>query len=114
MPEKTTHRRAKTEAAWKSGRKEVRIKGGRRIDVMTKNKAVEIERGGSPQIEKAAQRLKASRKPQKVLTVPSQSMSKARQAMRKVGVSGTVRNLAGTKHSYVPKSPKFSGGKRNK
>ena len=114
MTEKTSHKRAKAEAAGKSGRKEVLIKGGRRMDAMTRKKAAEIERGGSAQLEKAAQRLKASRKPQKVLTVPSESMSKARKAMRKVGVSGTVRNLAGTKRSYVPKASKPSGGKRRK
>ena len=114
MAEKTSHKRAKAEAAGKSGRKEVVIKGGRRIDAMTNNKAVEIERGGSSQLQKAAQRLRASRKPQKVLTVPSQSISKAREAMRKVGVSGTVRNLAGTKRSYVPKTGKPSGGRRRK
>jgi hypothetical protein len=114
MPEKSSHKKAKAEAAGKSGRKEVRIKGGRRVDAMTRKKAVEIERGGAAQLKKAAQRLKASRKPQKVLTVPSQSMSKARQTMRKAGVSGTVRNLAGTRRSYVPKSPKLSGRRLRK
>ena len=103
MPEKSSHKRAKAEAAGKSGRKEVTIKGGRRIDAMTREKAVEVERGGSSQLEKAARRLKASQKPQKVLEVPSRSMRKAREAMRKVGVSGTVRNISGTKRSHVSK-----------
>lgn len=114
MPEKSTHKRAKAQAAGKTGRKEVRIKAGRRVDAMTKNKATEIERGEPKQLEKAARRLKASGKPQKVLTVPTPSMPKAREAMRKARVSGTVRNLAGTRRSYVPKSPKPSGGKRRK
>lgn len=114
MPEKSSHKRAKAQAAGKTGRKEVRIKGGRRVDAMTKNKATEIERGGPKQLEKAARRLKASGKPQKVLTVPTPSMPKAREAMRKVGVPGTVRNLPGTKRSYVAKPRKSSGGKRRK
>ncbi len=114
MAEKSTHKRLKSEIAGKTGRKEVAIKGGRRIDVMTKHKAVEIERGGPSQLEKAAHRLKDSRKSQKVLVAPSKSMSKAREAMRKVGVSGTVRNISGTKRSYVPKTTRPSGGKSRK
>lgn len=112
MSEKSTHKRLKSQVAGKRGRTEVPIKGGRRLDVATKHKAAEIERGGSSQLKKAAQRLRDSRKSQKVLIVPQKSMSKAREAMRKVGVAGTVRNLAGTKRSYVPKTTKFSG--RNK
>ena len=114
MAEKSTHKRVKSEIAGKSGRKEVPIKGGRRLDVMTKHKAVEIERGGPSRLEKAAHRLKDSRKSQKVLVAPSKSMSKAREAMRKVGVSGTVRNISGTKRSYVPKTTRPSGGKSRK
>ena len=114
MPEKSSHKRAKAEAAGKSGKKEVRIEGGRRVDAMTKSKATEVERGGPKQLEKAARRLKASGKPHKVMRVPTPSMPKARTAMRKVGVPGTVRNLAGTKRSYVAKSPKPSGGKLEK
>jgi len=115
MAEKSTHKRLKSEIAGKTGRKEVPIKGGRRLDVVTKHKAVEkaveIERGGPSRLEKAALRLKDSRKSQKVLIAPSKSMSKAREAMRKVGVSGTVRNISGTKRSYVPKTTKPSGKK---
>ncbi|HID20401.1 MAG TPA: hypothetical protein EYP28_05650 [Methanophagales archaeon] len=114
MAEKLTHKKVKSEVAGKTGRKEVPIKGGRRLDVMTKYKAVEIERGGPSRLEKAAQRLKSSRKSQKVLVVPSKSMSKAREAMREVGVSGTVRNISGTKRSYVPKTTGPSSGKRRK
>ena len=111
MAEKSTHKRVKSEIAGKTGRKEVPIKGGRRIDVMTKHKAVEIERGGPSQLEKAAHRLKDSRKSQKVLITPSKSLSKAREVMRKVGVSGTVRNISGTQRSYVPKTSKPPGRK---
>lgn len=114
MTEKSTHKKIKSKVAGKAGRKEVTIKGRRRLDVMTKHKAAEIERGGPSRIEKAARRLKASRKSQKVLIVPSKSMGKARKAMRIVGVSGTVRNISGSKRSYVPKGSKSSTAKRKK
>lgn len=114
MAEKSTHKRIKSKVAGKSGRKEVPIKGRRRLDVMTKHKAVEIERGGPSRIEKAARRLKASRKSQKVLIVPLKSMSKARKVMRKVSVSGTVRNISGSKRSYVPKTSKSTKAKSRK
>ena len=106
MPEKSTHKRIKSEMAGKTGKKEVVLRDGKRLDVATKHKAVEIERGGHSRLVKAAQRLKTSRRSQKVLVVPQNKMSGARKAMRQVGVSGTVRNISGTKRSYVPKSTK--------
>ena len=51
----------------------------------------------------AAQRLKKSRKPQKVMIVRQHNMKKASQAMRRVGVGGTVKNRSGTKRISVPK-----------
>lgn len=64
----------------------------------------EIERSGLPErLEVAAQRLKKSGKPQKVLQVPQKDMSKAAEAMRKLGVGGTVKNLSGTKRISVPR-----------
>ena len=104
MGESNAHKRAKKQAAGGSGRTEVPIKGGQRLDVRTMHKAVEIERSNSSRgLKAAATRLKNSRKSQKVLVVPATSMAKARAAMREVGVSGTVRNISGTKRSYVPK-----------
>ena len=101
MAETKSHKRAKGAAA---GKPEVKLKGGRIIDSMSPKRATEIERSGSkPNLEKAAQRLKASGKPQKVLQVPNNDMADARAAMRKVGISGTVKNMTGTKKSYVPK-----------
>jgi hypothetical protein len=52
----------------------------------------------------AAKKLRASRKPQKVLLVPTNAMAKGRAAMREVGIGGTVKNLTGTKTSVVRKS----------
>ena len=73
----------------------------------TKRKATEIERSGTLQgLEKAAKRLKESRKPQKVLQVPQKDMSKAAKAMKKVGVPGTVKNLSNTKRLSLARKKK--------
>ena len=102
MTESKSHKRAKAKAAGKAGETEKKLPGGRRLDAATNKKATEIERSGSKSgLEKAAKRLKASRKSQKVLTVPQKDMAKARAAMKKVGVSGTVKNMSGTKRSSV-------------
>ena len=104
MSETTSHERAKQKAAGKTGKTEVRITGNRRLDAATKKKATEIERSGTMDgLVKAAQRLKSSRKPQKVLQVPQKDMSKAVQAMKRVGAGGSVKNMSGTKRRSVPK-----------
>jgi len=46
---------------------------------------------------------KDSGKPQKVFQVPQKDMSKAAKAMQNVGVSGTVKNMGGTKRRSVKK-----------
>ena len=51
----------------------------------------------------AATRLKESRRSQKILQVPHKDMNKAVGVMRTVGVSGTVKNMSGTKKRYVSK-----------
>ena len=102
MPESQSHKRAKAKAAGKTGKTEVALTRKRRLDAQTEKKATEVERSGSTQaLAKAALRLKASSKPQKVLQVPQQDMSKAIAAMKKVGLKGTVKNMAGTKRRSV-------------
>ncbi len=102
MPEGQSHKRAKSKAAGKTGRTEVKISGGRRLDAATQRRAVEVETSGSIQrLGKAASRLKDSRRSQHVLVVPERDFPKARQAMKRVGVSGTLRNLTGTKRASV-------------
>jgi len=104
MPETTTHRRAKAKAAGKKGKTEVKLPGKRRLDAATKRKATEVERSGTAEgLKKAAQRLKVSKKPQKVLQVPQGHMGKATEAMRAVGIGGTVKNLSGTQRRSVSK-----------
>jgi len=71
MVESASHRRAKRAAADKGGATERPIRGGGRLDAVTKAKAVEVERSGDPErLEMAAERLRDSGKPQKVLVVP--------------------------------------------
>ncbi len=104
MSETSSHEKAKNKAAGKSGKTEVPLKGKRRLDAASRQKATEIERSGNiDALEKAARRLKASRKPQKVLQVPQKDISKAVQAMKNVGVGGTVKNMSETKRRSVPK-----------
>ena len=102
MPEGQAHKRAKSKAAGKTGRTEVMIKGGRRLDAMTRKRAIEVETSGAPaRLTQAARRLRASGKPYHTLVVPQRDFPKARQAMRQAKVSGTVRNLTGTRSSHV-------------
>lgn len=102
MAESISHKRAKEAAAGRAGRTEAPLGDGRRIDAVTRRRATEVERSGCmEQLEKAARRLKSSGKSQKVLQVPHHDMVKAAKAMRKVGVSGTVKNMGGTKRLSV-------------
>ena len=102
MPESSSHKRAKGRAAGKSGRTEVPLRGGKRLDAKTRKTATEIERSGNRSLlEDAARRLKLSRAPRKVLEVPQKDMPKAVQAMRAVGARGTVKNITGTKRTSV-------------
>ena len=104
MSEKPSHRRAKNRAAGPGGQTEVPLPGRKRLDARTEGggRATEVERSGSRQgLEAAARRLKQSGAPQKVLQVPQKDMDAAAQAMRKVGTSGTVRNMGGTRRRSV-------------
>ncbi|MBA7586897.1 hypothetical protein ES708_28904 [subsurface metagenome] len=104
MAESNSHKKLKRKAAGKSGETEKKLSNGTIIDAVTKKKATEIERSGTKKgLEKAAQRLKNSRKSQKVLQVPQKDMKKGKDAMKKVGTSGTVKNMSGTKRISVLK-----------
>ena len=104
MSETKSHKRAKRKAAGKSGKTEVPLKGGGRLDAASRRRATEVERSGDPEkLHLAAKRLKRSRKPQKVLQVPQKDMTKAVAAMKDEGVSGTVKNMGGTKRHHFSK-----------
>lgn len=102
MSETKSHKQAKAKAAGKSGKTEVHIPGNRSLDAASAKKATEVERSGTQEgLEKAASRLKASGKSQKILQVPQKDMAKATKAMKNVGVGGTVKNMGGTKRRSV-------------
>ncbi len=104
MAESESHKRAKSKAAGRAGKTEAPIRGNRRLDAVTPRKATEIERSGTiTGLQNAAKRLKDSGRPQKVLQVPQKDMAKATEAMRNIGISGTVKNIGGTRRRSVPK-----------
>ncbi len=104
MPESESHKRAKKRAAGKEGQTEKPLKGGGRLDAATPGRATEVERSGNlAGLRKAARRLKKSSKSQKVLQVPQKDMDNAEAAMREEGVSGTVKNMSGSKRRSIPK-----------
>ncbi len=93
MPESSKHRRIKGTEAGKSGKTETPLPGGKILDARTARKAVEVQTTVTPQeLLKAAKRLRASGRPQKVLVVPKpKHVGEAAKAMRQAKVSGTAR-----------------------
>jgi hypothetical protein len=74
----------------------------RKLEPSSPARATEVEMSSSgARLEIAAMRLKASRAKQKVLQVPDQDMAMAVEAMKTVGISGTVKNMTGTKRRYI-------------
>ena len=80
------------------------LKRGRRPGATSPNRAVEVERSGDPErIRLAALRLKNSERLQKVLQVPHSQVALAAYIMGNSGMSGTVKNLSGTRSIRVRK-----------
>ena len=86
------HESLKKKEAGTTGKTEHWVRG-RRIDVVKKRKAIEVQTTvTSAGLLKAAQRLKSSGRPQKVLVVPkAEHVSKAAAALRKAKTGGTAR-----------------------
>ncbi len=71
-------------------------------DAVTKYKAVEIEKDGKKTaIRDAVIRLRDSSKPQKVLIVQAESIEIAKDIMKEIGVSGTLRDISDTYRGYL-------------
>lgn len=105
VSESNSHKRAKAKAAGRGGKQEAPLSRGRRLDAETARKATEVERSGDPKaLERAARRLRASGKSQRVLQVPDSHLGKAAEAMGRVSVSGTVKNMSGTRRRSIRKS----------
>lgn len=145
MPVSKRHKETQDRAAGKTGKKEVALPGGRRLDAATSKRAVEVELSGRPdRLRAAASRLKSAAKAvqaeaagktgktevplpggrrldaatttQKILAVPQRDIAKGVAAMKTVGTRGTVRNLTGTKSvSVTPsRSNKPASGRTSK
>lgn len=101
MPESKSHKTAKRREAGKTGKTEVKVGRGR-LDAATPTRAVEIERSGNPdRLVRSAKKLKSSGRPTRVLVVPHKDLAKGRDAMRRAGTTGTVKNLTGTQSTHV-------------
>ena len=62
MPESQSHKRTKKRLAGQKGKTEVKLRSGRRMDALTKNRVgAEVERQGPKGIRKAVSRLKEAK-----------------------------------------------------
>ena len=113
VAEKRVHKETKVREAGTKGKTEVAISRGRRIDAATASRAIEVETSGSPdRLRQAARRLAESGRRQHVMVVPERDMPKATEAMRRSRVTGTVRNLSGTKSQRVATAKARPSGQR--
>lgn len=97
MTKSSSHKSAQSKAAGKNGTTEYKLSKGKKLDAITSGgkRATEIERNGN--FKAAVSRLKSSGASQKTLQVPQKDMNNAVKAMQNAGVSGTVKNMSGTK-----------------
>jgi len=99
MPESPSHRKAKSRAP---GKPEVHVPGGGRVDSATPKTATQIERNRS-NLPNSVAKLKVSGRPRKILQVPQFLMPNAAAEMKRQSVSGTVKNMSGTRRRSVRK-----------
>ncbi len=93
MAESRSHKKGKTGA-----RKEVPISGGRKLDSIRGNTAIEVERGGNKQsINKALSRLSTQSNKSKLLKVPQKDIEMAVDLAINKKMNVVVSNLSGTK-----------------
>lgn len=105
MPESKAHKNAKQRAAGPRGETEISLPNGKRLDARNSKKATEVERSGAKRnLEDAAARLKTQKILRKDLLVPQPDLKKGVNAMQKLRVSGTVKNMSGTKIISVKKA----------
>ena len=98
MAESRSHKKAKGNAA----KKEVPIKGGRRLDAIRGHYAIEVERSGSKSgLNKALSRLKTQTNKSKILRVPQKDMEKAIEIAGHKGINVTITNLGKTKRKHI-------------
>jgi len=94
MSESRSHKQGKGNAA----RTEVPIPGGRRLDAIRGNSAIEVERGGTPKkIDQALSRLGTQTNKRKILRVPQSDMNLAVERAKQKNMNVTVTNLSKTR-----------------
>ncbi|MCX7615952.1 MAG: hypothetical protein N2Z68_00950 [Patescibacteria group bacterium] len=98
------HRQIQKQIARKKGKIEVPLTHKRRLDVLRKKKAIEIERSGSPErIVKALNRLKSKKTLSKELRVPQWDLDKAKEIGKKKKMRVVIKNISGTKKRVIEK-----------
>lgn len=101
MPESKRHKDLKRQEA-RTGRTEVTLRSGLRVDAMTRRRAVEIERSESSRsFEKAIRRLQSTRKTQRILRVPDQNLDMAADVARDMGADVTITNFSKTRRRNI-------------
>ena len=111
MSETTSHRTRKRRDAGLTGRMEVQLPSGEKVDALSASGiATEIERGGALGIRKAVNRLKEALKTKRArkvrLRVPHWDLDIAFEEMRRQRVGGELTNLGSTVKMRVPKRRK--------
>jgi hypothetical protein len=101
MTKSKSHKNAQAKAAGQNGTTEHKLPNGQKLDALSANgkRTTEVELSGN--YKAAVNRLKISGANQKVLQVPNHCIDEAVQAMKDAGVSGTVKNMGGTKRKSV-------------
>ena len=93
------HKALKRRLAGKTGRTEVKIRGGERLDVQKGRVVAEVERHG--RIRQALLRLKTKKTLRKVLRVPQKDLEKAAAVAKAMKMRVTITNLRGTRRRIV-------------
>ncbi|TET46249.1 hypothetical protein E3J62_04775 [candidate division TA06 bacterium] len=105
MAKRSTHRRIQGRIAGRTGRREVPIKGRRRLDVKKGHRATEIERSGSRAgIQKSLSRLKTQKGVKRELLVPQKDLSKAKEIAQKKDMTVLIQNLSRSRRRIVKRS----------
>lgn len=105
---RSAFRDAQRRAAGRGGRVDIPLPSGRTLCALTASgrRATEIEHSGSfERLLCAAERLAEIGVRESILLVPQPHMALAAEAMRQVGVIGTVKNMGGTRKIRV--RPRF-------
>jgi|YNPMSStandDraft_1061717.scaffolds.fasta_scaffold02708_8 hypothetical protein len=97
--ESSSHKRIKNKIAGKSGKTEFVLKNKKRIDVVKKREAYEVEK--SQRILYALKKLKKMKTYKTVLRVPQSNLKTAIKKALKIGFKGKISNLSGTKYRYI-------------